>query len=44
MRSTLFILSRTPELDPTTYQEILDRLVDQGFDLSRLQLTPQAMV
>lgn len=41
-RSYLWILSRTPEMDPALYQEITDRLVDEsGYDLSRLQQTVQ---
>jgi apolipoprotein D and lipocalin family protein len=33
---TLWILSRTTTLPETTYQEILERLTKQGFDVSRL--------
>lgn len=35
--STLWILCRTPQIDPTTYGAITQRLVDRGFDLQRLQ-------
>lgn len=40
-RSFLWILSRTPTLDPETYGAILSRLSEQGFDLQRLELVPQ---
>lgn len=39
----LWILSRTPILDESVYQGILGRLKTQGFDLSRLQMTPQPL-
>ena len=35
-RSTLFILSRTPTLDQTTLDGILNRLPSQGYDPERL--------
>jgi apolipoprotein D and lipocalin family protein len=35
-RSTLFILSRTPTLDQTTLDGILNRLPSQGYDPGRL--------
>lgn len=40
-RATLFILSRTPQLDPATYQDILAQLAANGFDLTLLRLTEQ---
>jgi len=40
-RRYLWILSRTPTMDEAIYQGILDRLVDQGYDPSKLNLTPQ---
>lgn len=40
-RSTLFILSRTAQMDDATYNAILDRLEADGFNLDRLSLTPQ---
>lgn len=40
-RSTLWILSRTPTLDDATYQDILSRLPDRGYDPSKLVVTPQ---
>jgi len=39
----LWILSRTPVLEESIYQGILARLKAQGFDLSRLQMTPQPL-
>lgn len=39
----LWILSRTPLMEETTYQGILARLKVKGFDLSRLQVTPQPL-
>lgn len=36
-RSTLWILSRTPTMEPALLQGILDRLEANGFDLSRLE-------
>lgn len=35
-RLTLFILSRTPTLEPSTLEGILGRLVDQGYDPAKL--------
>lgn len=40
-RQTLFILSRTPTLEEDVYQDILDRVLANGFDPDRLTLTPQ---
>jgi len=40
-KNYLWILSRTPQMDETTYQEILSRLKDKGFDLSKLRKTEQ---
>lgn len=40
-RKYLWILSRTPTLDEDVYQGIIDRLIDQKYDPSRLQRTPQ---
>jgi len=39
----LWILSRTPILEESVYQGILERLKMKGFDLSRLQTTPQPL-
>lgn len=40
-RKYLWILSRTPKIDNTIYQQILLRLKEKGFDLSKLQSTVQ---
>lgn len=40
-RRFLWILSRTPTLDPALYDQILERLPEKGYDPSRLELTPQ---
>lgn len=40
-RRFLWILSRTPTLDPSLYEQILQRLPEKGYDPSRLELTPQ---
>jgi apolipoprotein D and lipocalin family protein len=38
-RNYLWILSRTPTMDATTYQEILARLTEQQYDISKLVKT-----
>jgi apolipoprotein D and lipocalin family protein len=40
-RDYLWILSRTPALDPARYAMLLSHVEAQGFDASRLVLTPQ---
>ena len=40
-RSYLWILSRTPQLAEATYQALVARAAAQGFDVARLQRTPQ---
>ena len=40
-RKYLWILSRTPALDETTYSGILSRLPQKGYDPALLQRTPQ---
>ena len=40
-RKYLWILSRTPTMDETVYQEILERLPQKGYDPSRLSRTVQ---
>jgi len=40
-KNYLWILSRTPVMNDATYQEILARLKEKDFDLTKLQLTPQ---
>jgi apolipoprotein D and lipocalin family protein len=40
-RKYLWILSRTPTLDKDTLEGILSRLPEKGYDIERLQWTPQ---
>lgn len=40
-RQYLWILSRTRQVDPAVYQALVARLAAQGFDTSKLELTPQ---
>ena len=40
-RDYLWILSRTPEIDEKTYQGILERVKEKGFDPARLEKSPQ---
>jgi apolipoprotein D and lipocalin family protein len=40
-RDYLWILARTPALDPDLYRELSAGLEAQGYDLTRLKLTPQ---
>ena len=40
-RKYLWILSRTPRMDGTVYERILEGVRAQHFDLSRLERTPQ---
>lgn len=40
-REYLWILSRTPKVDNQTYQALLERLTQQGFDISKLENSPQ---
>jgi apolipoprotein D and lipocalin family protein len=40
-RQRLWILSRTPHVDPQTYQTLLERLALSGFDIDKLTVTPQ---
>jgi apolipoprotein D and lipocalin family protein len=39
----LWILSRTPKMEDTTYQQIIRRLKEKGFDLTKLQITQQVL-
>jgi apolipoprotein D and lipocalin family protein len=41
LRFTLYILSRTPTMDPVLYDAILQRLTERGFDPGRIEPTPQ---
>jgi apolipoprotein D and lipocalin family protein len=40
-REFLWVLSRTPTVDSATYQGLMERLARQGFDLTRIQKSPQ---
>jgi apolipoprotein D and lipocalin family protein len=40
-RDYLWILSRTPTMDPALYRELSARLEAKGYDLTRLRLTAQ---
>lgn len=40
-RKYLWILSRTPTMDPGTYEALLRRVASKGYDLGRLRVTPQ---
>jgi apolipoprotein D and lipocalin family protein len=40
-RKNVWIMARTPTLPEATYEEILDRLKAQSFDLKELQKVPQ---
>ena len=42
-REYLWILSRTPNMDKRTYEELLSRLQAQQFDIRKLELTSQAV-
>jgi apolipoprotein D and lipocalin family protein len=41
-RNYLWILSRSPQMDEASYKRILDRLIQQSYDITRLIQTPQA--
>ena len=40
-REYLWVLSRTPQLDPKVYVDLLQRLKQQQFDIQKLELTSQ---
>jgi apolipoprotein D and lipocalin family protein len=40
-RKYLWILSRTPQMDEVVYNELLKRIQDKGFDISKLEKNPQ---
>jgi apolipoprotein D and lipocalin family protein len=40
-RSLLWIMAREKSIDPKTYQEILERVEKQGYDLSKIVKLPQ---
>jgi lipocalin len=40
-RKYIWILSRTPQMDEAVYNELLKRVQDKGFDISKLEKIPQ---
>lgn len=40
-REYLWILSRTPKMDQSLFQELVRRAEDKGFDIGKLNITPQ---
>jgi len=40
-RKYLWILSRTPQMDETLYQQIIARIKEKGFDISKIKITDQ---
>jgi apolipoprotein D and lipocalin family protein len=40
-QKTLWVLSRTPQMEESIYQSILQKLAAKGFDLKRIQLMKQ---
>ena len=40
-RKYLWILSRTPQMDETIYNELIKHAQDKGFDISKLERDPQ---
>ena len=40
-REYLWVLSRTPQLDPKVYADLLQRLQQQHYDIQKLALSPQ---
>jgi apolipoprotein D and lipocalin family protein len=40
-RKYLWILSRTPIMDANTYQQIISKIREKGFDISKIKLTTQ---
>jgi apolipoprotein D and lipocalin family protein len=40
-KKSLWILSRTPKMEATVYQQIITRLKEKGFDLTNLKMTKQ---
>jgi len=40
-RDYLWILSRTPQMDDGTYEEIMKKIAKQGYDLDRIKKYPQ---
>lgn len=42
-RKYLWILSRTAQMDDATYQQIVARIKDKGFDITKIKITKQAL-
>lgn len=42
LKATLFILSRTPEMNPDTYSSIIDKLRKLKYPISKIKMTSQA--
>ncbi len=42
-RKYFWILSRTPQMEPATYQRLLEKAAGAGFDVARIVRTSQAM-
>jgi apolipoprotein D and lipocalin family protein len=40
-REYLWVLSRTPQLNPKVYADLLQRLQQQRYDIQKLELSPQ---
>lgn len=40
-RKYLWILSRTPQMDEALYQQIIERMKEKGFDISKIKITNQ---
>ena len=40
-KRNLWILSRTPKMNETVYRQIISRLKEKGFDITKLLITPQ---
>ncbi|CAN1564677.1 Blc Bacterial lipocalin [Flavobacteriaceae bacterium] len=42
-RKYLWILSRTPTMDDAIYQQIISRIKEKGFDISKIKITKQQL-
>ncbi len=40
-RNYLWILSRTPQMDPALYDDLIDRIGNKAYDIARIQRTLQ---
>jgi len=40
-RNYLWILSRTPQMDPALYDDLIDRIGNKGYDIARIKRTLQ---